>query len=60
MVAGTVRLEASPKSESSVVSKSGRKDTLEVSLLVAEDRSAPSLMLPPDVHRVAEIKGDGS
>ena len=46
MVSRTIRSEASPKSKLSVVSKSGRKDTLEVLLLVAEDGSVALLILP--------------
>lgn len=44
-VVSSVEFEACPESESSVASISGWKDTPEVLLLVAEDRSATSLML---------------
>lgn len=55
-VVSPVEFEASPESESSVASKSGSKDTPDVSLSIAEDGSATSLILPLEkqkyVHRL--------
>lgn len=49
-----VEFKASPESESSVASKSGRKDTPEVSLSIAEDASATSLMSPLGKQKCAQ------
>jgi hypothetical protein len=55
-VVSSVEFEASPESESSVASKSGRKDTPEVSLSVAEDGSATSLIVPLGKQRCARSR----
>lgn len=53
-VVSSVEFEASPESESSVASKSGSKDTPDVSLSIAEDGSATSLILPLEKQKCVQ------